>query len=156
MRNFLFEYMKSGEETYVSNLVWEIFKEYEAPGYKQEGIDEFNKFILPENIKIRCESGQFFVFCCKNIEEIVGVIAVRDNSHISLLFVKKEYHRKGIARKLFETAIEECRKKEQNLYAITVNSSPYTVGIYERMGFEKTDFEQEKNGIKFIPMIFRL
>jgi hypothetical protein len=45
----------------VTNLVWNVFEEFEAPGYKQEGIDEFKKFILPENIATLCNNGQFFV-----------------------------------------------------------------------------------------------
>ncbi|GMB01955.1 GNAT family N-acetyltransferase [Pelosinus sp. IPA-1] len=151
-----FEYMKPGEERKVANLVWNVFEEFEAPSYKQEGIDEFKSFILPENIAARCDTGQSFVICCKNSDDIIGVIAVRDNSHISLLFVKKEYHRKGIARKLFNIILEKCYNTDQNLQAITVNSSPYAVAIYEKMGFEKIDFVQEKNGILFIPMKYTM
>ena len=35
-------------------------------------------------------------------------------------FVKKEYHRKGIGRKLFEAMLNDCDEKR-----ITVNASPY-------------------------------
>ena len=151
-----FDYMKFGEELKVANLVWSVFEEFEAPGYKQEGIDEFKNFILPENITTLCNNGQFFVLCCKNSDEIIGVIAMRDNSHISLLFVKKEYHRNGIAHKLFNIALEKCYDKDHNLQTITVNSSPCAVKIYEKMGFLKKDLEQEINGIKFTPMKFTI
>src|SRR6266511_2859937 len=118
MEKLLFEYMKPGEELKVANLVWRVFEDFEAPGYKQEGINEFKNFILPENIKFRCEAGQFFVICCKDINEIVGVISLRSIKHISLLFVKKEYQRRGIARKLFEIALEKCYKTDPKLQAI--------------------------------------
>ena len=39
-------------------------------------------------------------------QQLCGVIAFRDFGHISLLFVKKEYHRQGIARRLFQTAVD--------------------------------------------------
>ncbi|MBP2642508.1 MAG: Histone acetyltransferase HPA2-related acetyltransferase [Firmicutes bacterium] len=152
----VFEYMKPGEEIKVANLIWRVFEEFEAPCYKQEGIDEFKTFISPENIKVNCGTGRFFFICCKDNDEIVGVISGRDNSHISLLFVEKAYQRMGIARNLFELAIKKCRETCPDLQAITVNSSLYAVGIYEKMGFERTDLEKEKNGIRFIPMKFLL
>lgn len=146
--------MQRGEEPKVASLVWEVFAEFEAPGYKQEGINEFKKFIQPDKITEYCEQGNFFVICCKNADETIGVIAVREDSHISLLFVKKEYHQRGIARKLFMMAIEKCCNKHPGLQTITVNSSPYAVKIYEKMGFKKVGAEQEQNGIRFIPMLF--
>lgn len=148
----VFEQMRPGEENKVSNLVWSVFAEFEAPEFSKAGIDEFKKFILPEQIKTNCDAGKLFILCCKNNEEIVGIIAIRGYRHISLLFVKKEYHRKGIARKLLELAIEKCCQLDPNLKGITVNSSPYAVGIYEKMGFERTDVEQEIKGIRFSPM----
>ncbi|WP_460645598.1 GNAT family N-acetyltransferase [Lacrimispora brassicae] len=35
---------------------------------------------------------------------------------------------------------------------MTVNSSPYAVEIYHKLGFVDTDTEQLVNGIRFIPM----
>lgn len=154
MEVIFFEYMKPGEEVQVSNLIWNVFLEFEAPEFKQGGIDEFRKFILPEQIKANSDAGKLFFICCRENNEIVGVIAIRGNHHISLLFVKKDYHRKGIARKLFEIAVEVCGKLTPKLKNITVNSSPYAVAIYEKLGFERTDVEREINGIRFVPMKF--
>lgn len=152
----IFEYMKPGEENKVSTLIWNVFKEFEAPDYQQEGINTFKNFISPKNITAYCDTGKFVILCCKDNAEIIGVIALRDHSHIALLFVKKEYHRKGIARKLFKIILENSCKIDQNLQIMTVNSSPYAIEIYEKMGFEKIDYEQEKSGIKFTPMTFTI
>lgn len=92
--------------------------------------------------------------CCKENDELLGVLAMRENNHISLMFVKKEHQREGIARKLFEFALESCRTTDSNLQTITVNSSRYAVEIYEKMGFIKIDSEQENHGIRFTPMKF--
>lgn len=35
---------------------------------------------------------------------------------------------------------------------MTVNSSPYAVGAYEKPGFFDTDIEQVMNGLRFTPM----
>ena len=37
---------------------------------------------------------------------------------------------------------------------ITVNSSLYAVGIYEKLGFIKTAEAQTDSGIQFVPMVF--
>ncbi|HWQ89143.1 MAG TPA: GNAT family N-acetyltransferase, partial [Desulfitobacteriaceae bacterium] len=52
-----------------------------------------------------------------------------------------------IAKNLITLAIEKVKVTE-----IDVNSSPYAVNIYKRMGFEQLDEEQEKDGIRFITM----
>ena len=36
---------------------------------------------------------------------------------------------------------------------MTVNSSPYAVPIYHKLGFKETDSEQIVNGLRYIPMI---
>jgi GNAT superfamily N-acetyltransferase len=147
-----YEFMKPGEEASVSQLVWNVFEEFEAADYKQEGIDEFKRYIQPEFLAARVAAGKFFVICCKRGGEIVGVIAVKDGHHISLLFVRKQDQKKGIARKLLAMAFEVCCRIDPNLPEITVNSSRYAVNIYQKLGFEYTGPEQEKNGIRFTPM----
>lgn len=81
---------------------------------------------------------------------LTGVIAAKSLNHISLLFVRKQYHRKGIARKLFEQAKAVCAANGAK--SITVNSSPYAVEAYRRLGFAATGEEQTINGIRFTPM----
>ena len=67
------------------------------------------------------------------------------------MFVDKKHHKKGIARKLFNAVLEEL-KDNSNATQITVNSSPYAVNAYQHLGFVKTEEEQEKDGIVYIPM----
>jgi ribosomal protein S18 acetylase RimI-like enzyme len=87
-----------------------------------------------------------------NDNDIAGVIEVRDYNHISLFFVKKEYQNRGVGKKLTELAITKCREHQPAATYIDVNSSPYAVHIYEKMGFVKQSEEQIKNGIRFTPL----
>ena len=80
-------------------------------------------------------------------EKMVGVLGRGKTAHINFFFVKKEYHRKGIGRKLFEAMLNDCDEKR-----ITVNASPYAVNIYKHFGFVPTDSEKETKGIKYTPM----
>jgi ribosomal protein S18 acetylase RimI-like enzyme len=137
------------------DLVWEVFEEFEAPDYSTEGIEEFRKFISYDSITDQFIKGKLIFWGCRDKDELTGVIATRGISHICMLFVKKEYHRRGIARRLFHTVEENC-KSQDNISCITVNSSPYAIEVYHRLGFVDTDKEQTVNGIRFTPMSYSL
>jgi len=124
-------------------LVWQVFSEFEAPYYTKKGIDEFYRSIHDkEYINTLNLYGAF------DKENLIGVIAARNSGkHIALFFVKKEYQKQGIGKKLFETIIQHSSSKE-----ITVNSSCFAVPIYHRLGFSDTSEEQITNGIRYTPM----
>ncbi|MGE5627543.1 MAG: GNAT family N-acetyltransferase [Solirubrobacterales bacterium] len=132
-------------------LVHRVFMEFEAPEYSEDGIKEFEKFIEYNSVIKMMDNGELSILGAKDHGLLKGIIANRGN-HISLLFVDKEFHRKGIARKLFNVLVEEL--KREGVKDITVNSSPYAVDIYIKLGFNATDMEQVVNGIRFTPMIY--
>lgn len=128
-------------------LVWEVFQEFEAPEYSEEGIAEFAGFIRPAAVAERVAREEFQVWGCIADGKVVGVIATRPPCHISLLFVDKTYHRRGIAKALLRRVLEG-----NGGGVVTVNSSPYAVEAYRRMGFRDTGGEQTVNGIRYVPM----
>jgi len=127
-------------------MVRDVFMEFEAPDYSEEGIDEFLRFLEPDDILDKLIKNDLRIWTCDFEGETVGMIAACDN-HINLLFVKGTHHRKGIARQLVDIMIGFYKPAE-----LTVNSSPYAVEAYKRMGFIETDVEQIVSGIRFIPM----
>lgn len=135
-------------------LVWEVFLEFEAPEYASEGIEEFKAFIEYDSVLERMSLGILNFWGCYSKDELVGVLATKFTGHICLLFVKKQYHRQGIARHLFETL--RSLYYPMNVKEITVNSSPYAVEFYRRLGFKETDSEQVLNGIRFTPMSYHI
>lgn len=85
----------------------------------------------------------------------VGVVGVRDNSHLYHLFVGAAHHGKGLARQLWNVAMAECLNKG-NPGVFTVNSSNNAVGVYERFGFVRTAPMQTKDGVTYNPMELRV
>lgn len=146
--------IKENEWEEAMNLAWDTFILYEAPEYSKEGITSFKNFVRDPILKTLFIEGKYNVLAAINNNIIVGIIGVRNETHISLLFVDSEYHRKGIARRLvkemFERTYAKYGKRE-----MTVNSSPYAVGFYHKMGFVDTDVEQTTDGIRYTPMIVR-
>lgn len=137
------------------DLVWTVFLEFEAPDYSPQGIEEFKKFISYDSMMKQYENEDIIFWGCIVNQEITCVIATRGSSHICLLFVDKEYHRRGIGKRLFLTVLEECKRKS-NGNTITVNSSPYAVEVYHRLGFVDLDQEQIVNGLRFTPMSYSI
>lgn len=134
----------SKEEIHIAlELVWEVFLEFEAPDYSQEGIDAFHHFIQDEK-----ELDKLRFFGAFLGTSLLGVLAVRQ-THICLLFVRKEFHRRGIAKSLLQAVLEQSKSE-----TITVNSSPYAVEIYQKLGFLPTGPEQTTNGIRSTSMIY--
>ena len=90
-------------------------------------------------------------------ERIVALMGMRSNrTHINLVFTKKEYHRKGIARAIFEYLLKDITKENPTLEALTLNSSPYGLPFYLAIGFVPQSEEQTMNGIRFTPMKYIL
>jgi GNAT superfamily N-acetyltransferase len=147
--------MTQGDETKVSEFISVVFNEYVAPGFSQDGIDEFMKYIKPHAIESQLKENHF-AFIAKLGEKIIGIIEVRNNNHVALFFVDGHFQRKGIGKKLLEKAIELCSSNDSKISKITVNASPNSIIAYETMGFESTDVEQCINGIRFVPMALRL
>lgn len=124
-------------------LTWEVFQNFESPDYSEQGINEFYRSIHDQKWLSSLK-----VFGAFEQNEIIGVIATRNNgNHIALFFVKGEYQKQGVGRKLFERILHE-----DGVNVLTVNSSPYAVPVYHKFGFQDVDVEQTTNGIKYTPM----
>lgn len=125
------------------SLVWNVFLEFELPDYTKEGVEEFYKSIHDETyLSNLCWYGSFVQ------EKLVGIIATRnEGTHIALFFVDGKYHRQGIGRRLFQFT-----RSMNSFGKMTVNSSPYAVPIYHKLGFCDMDTEQVVNGLRFTPM----
>ncbi|WP_040195587.1 GNAT family N-acetyltransferase [Candidatus Soleaferrea massiliensis] len=125
-------------------LVWRVFLEFEAPEYSEAGVQTFYNYIHDADaVAALTACGAY------DGETLAGVLALRGD-HISLFFVAKEHHRRGIGKALFAWLLEHagtCR--------FTVNSSPYAVEVYRRLGFIETDTEQLTGGIRYTPMVYK-
>lgn len=133
------------------SLIWDTFLEFVAPDYSKEGIDFFKtSFIINQDFKDCFKNGKQTMYGAYNKEKLAGVISISENNHISCVFVDKEYHRKGIAKMLFNKIISELKKRE--VHKISLNASPYAVEFYHAIGFKDLDKQQSFKGILYTPM----
>jgi ribosomal protein S18 acetylase RimI-like enzyme len=148
--------LKPDELDAASNLVRTVFMEFEAPDYSAQGVETFLRFIEPDAMRGMFERRVLrFIGCFAAESPPIGLMAMRGGSHISMLFVDKSFHHQGIGKALITAALNEAGAQAEAA-AVTVNSSPYAIGFYRRMGFEATNTEQTVNGIRFTPMELQL
>ncbi len=120
------------------DLAWRVFLEFEAPDYAEEGVLEFRRFIEPDAVDQRVKAGEFLMWEAFREGALLGMIATRPPCHIAMLFVDKQHHRRGVAGALLHAALTHYQTTTE-YRKMTVNSSPYAVEAYRRMGFEPTD-----------------
>jgi GNAT superfamily N-acetyltransferase len=149
-----YDFMQPGDEQRVCNLVLRVFDRFVAPDYCEEGINEFKSYVTVEGLIKRSEEDHFFLLA-RHSDKIVGMIDIREHRHVSLFFVDAKFQNKGIGKTLFQKAVALCRNRGSDLNKFSVNSSPYAVPIYKKMGFKKTNDEQIKNGMRFFPMALK-
>jgi len=144
------EEMDESEIPSASALVREVFLDFVAPQYSDEGQRTFLSYIEPEALLARLVKGHK-VFVARADGRPVGLIEFRERNHISLLFVRREFQGQGIARRLLTFVLAGIAAQ-----SVTVNASPNAVLAYRDLGFEAAGEEQVQNGIRFIPMVLHL
>lgn len=150
--------MAADEATAALALVIRGFDELVRPDFTDEGAAEFAKaartFVADRPAGHR-------VTVAERDGRILGMIDVRDGSHICLFFVEREQRGRGVGRALLACALAHAAGDEglaagdagdEGPAAVTVNSSPWAVPVYERLGFRTTGPQVERIGIRAIPM----
>ena len=131
-----------------------VFMEFEAPEFSARGTESFIDFVRGKRLAQMISDGDAVIWGCYSGEALVGMLALRDNNHISLAFVRGDLHRQGIGRMLCAEA-----KKYALAYGtekITVNASSYGIPFYRAMGFKETDMQLIADGILYTPMAAKL
>ena len=98
----------------VHELTKKVFDRFVAQTFDQEGIEQFYEIINPELILRRREENHFGLIAEVN-KDIVGMIEIKANSHMSLLFVDERFQNRAIARSLIKKTIDLCLQNEPGL-----------------------------------------
>lgn len=137
------------------SLAWRTFLRFEADVYSPEGVRNFENFITDSTLYRMFVVGSYQLFVALDGKKIVGMLTLRGGSHISLLFVDEQYHRRGIGRALMQY-LSNYLLTELQTSRVTVNASPYGVEFYHKLGFRDLRPQEKKDGIIYTPMEFVL
>jgi GNAT superfamily N-acetyltransferase len=150
IKEVTYRLMRPEDEGLTFDLVKRGFDEFVRQDCRQEGVEEF---LRASHTMVFTRPCGHFVMIAESDGRIVGMIDVKNDSHICLLFVDSSCQRQGIGRQLVERATALCRGRQTGLKMIDVNSSLWAVPVYARLGFRQAAPEQEQSGIRFVRMV---
>ena len=140
----------AGDAENISKLICGLSEKYITGTLSLEGKRALLGSMSPAAIQKHLQSGyRYHVF--ETDGQLVGVVGVRDNSHLYHLFVADGYQRQGVASRLWKAAMGAC-VEQASPRVFTVNSSMNALGVYEKFGFVAMSERVEKNGVVFVPM----
>lgn len=132
-------------------LAWKTFLKFEALEYGEEGTAHFLDFISDEKLFKMFMAGEYKLAVAKENGKIVGLVSLRSQNHISLLFVDEAFHKRGIGKKLLAYAQDEFLFPSD--FRLSVNAAPYAIDFYKKVGFMESSELQKADGITFLPMM---
>ena len=115
------------------------------------GAGRFLDSITEQAVRSYISASNFSYLVAEIDSELVGVVALRDHSHLHHLFVAQAHQGKGVGRNLW-LSVKLAAFRATNSGRFTVNSSLNAIPVYERFGFIASSPKVEKNGVVFLPM----
>ena len=130
-----------------SDVLWKSFYFAEKNHYSMEGMERFRDLTSPISLAMNTLDGsvRLFGYFCEN--ELIGVGAVKDRSHILLLFVLPGYARQGAGSALLCRLESECEKG-----VVTLNASDGAVLFYQKRGYRIAGARRVEEEMVFTPM----
>ena len=142
--------IEQGDIQDVSSIVVAAFLDAVADGLSQEGVATFMEISKPEAFAQRMhEDNLMLVYQADG--EIMGMIELKEGRHVAMLFVSPNHQRQGIGRELVRAALKHSR-----VHSVTVSASLSSVPAYQSYGFDVVGAEEEKQGLRYIPMKIEL
>jgi GNAT superfamily N-acetyltransferase len=151
--------MAAGEAGAVAALARRVFDSCVASGVSNAGRRSFMAYARPVRILERLDR-RHRVLVAEMEGRLAGMIEVRDDTHIAMLFVERDAQRHGIARALIAAAFPgegpqhsaATRAAAGADTTITVNATPGSIAAYSHLGFRPTGPERESDGLRVLPM----
>lgn len=137
----------------MSDLMIDSARVFFADDFTRSGMALFLDDCAPATLQERIRAGDHYYVAIID-DVIAGVCAIRRGNHLYSLFTDAAFHRRGVARKLWERALRDIR--DNGYEEVTVKASNYAVPAYERLGFVRTGPRAEEKGIVSNPMRYKL
>lgn len=140
---------------FMSDLIDRLLRKYVLKDCTPEGRSLLLASIAPDALsKLMAEGYQYHV--CAAGTDVFGVVAMRNAGHLHHLFVADSVRGTGLGRRLWEAARDAICIHGTAPPVFTVNSTPYAVGFYRKLGFLETGPQETRNGIPMQPMRYVL
>ena len=108
------------------DLAMETYLAFEAPDYGPEGVSTFRRDIYDHAaFRAACMDGTNRMWGALDQGRVIGLMTMRGESHIVLVFTHRDYHRQGVASAILQALLADVRRENPHIHHLTLNSSPY-------------------------------
>jgi len=125
---------KTTDAVAIAALVQESFNQFVAPEWEPQARDVFMSQSSAERFTVLIPEAAF-ASVAESSDELVGVILLPTPSLLGFLFVRANWHRRGVASQLWEAARAHVEARHPEVKTVELNSSPYAVAAYQALGF---------------------
>ena len=151
----------NGDAEAISSLIINTASTQLRNEFTDDGWDLFLRLLEKQTQKSLIENKKYkyLIALDENNMNILGVLAVKEVTHLFHFFVDPNSQGLGIGKslwKMYLNKIHQLNEKRQNIKTITVNSSDYGIPFYQKIGFMMNSSRQKKNGVCYTPMTFTI
>lgn len=131
----------------ISRLISSVVEEFVIPDFSPRGAKNMRAIISEQAIRGYIEQGIDYHLATFS-SQIVGVLAIKQRSHIYHFFVDKSHQKKKVAYNLWRRwqALDPQPR-------ITVSSSKFAMAFYHSLGFKQHQPKVDINDIVSFPML---
>ena len=144
-----------GDEKNISELITPLMKKYVFPTIEAAVHDIVIDSVSEKSIKNYLSENHQYMLAIKDGSKLVGVIGMRDKSHLLHLFVCESIQGSGVSRMLWEEMKKEILA-EYDIEQFTVNSAINAKSVYLSFGFVETQGIRNRSGMIDIPMVLNI
>jgi len=127
----------------VSSLVMNTAQAQLRNEFSNDGWTLFQRLLSVKTQKDLINSKQFYYLLAvakstsTQKEKIIGVLAIKDSSHLFHFFINPDYQGKGIGRLLWYKYLQQIKAISipKKISKITVNASDFAAQFYLKLGF---------------------
>lgn len=134
----------------LTRLVAEVARSEVAPGFSDEGRGLLDAALTEEAHRGYRNEGVVY-HLAEEGGRLLGVVAMRPQGHLLLLFVDPQAQGRGVAWALWQAARDACRAAG-HAGAFTVSAAPGAVAWYEKVGFRAEGPATDEHGMIRLPM----
>jgi GNAT superfamily N-acetyltransferase len=116
------------------------------------GAEEFLASVSTETVRGHLASQGHAFLLAHDDDRLIGVIAIKDRSHLFYFFVDRAHQRRGVGRKLWELARAQAMAGGHSR-PFSVLASMNAVPAYSRLGFRVTGRPFPVHGVQCVHMV---
>jgi len=150
---------KETDTVAISSLILKTAKAHIQDEFTDDGWELFQRLFSEDCQRELLRNKHYYFLIAEHQDQIIGMIAIKDVSHIFQFFISTGWQKQGVGTLLWKQylhTINTGKLSKTHFNTITVNASDFGRDFYLKLGFEITGRRQMKKGVYINPLCYSL